>query len=502
MRIPRTILLLSTMLVAAFWFGCIAFPIFSLVGRGGFSAQGWLKLFDSETLSVVRGTLGQALISLSISVAIGFPLGIWLGAPPRIGRFSSALLALPFSVPTVVAGLVGVLWMGRTGLFSRFGVEVDLAYSFTAVVIMHVLLNAPWVARVISEARAQVPESEIEAARLLGAHFPSRLRFILWPRLASALASVSAQVFSLCVMSFALVLLLGGGPPVETLETGIFSRMRSSFLDVSEAAAFALWQLVLTMVPWVMVILWAGKVQRENSPLRVQQGNSIWKGILSWIFLTPFVGLCLTTPWSRLTPAILIGPFFLSLKIALGVVVLTLILSAAAIIVSKRWSWATVLFLLPSGISVLVLGLGFWLGYGKWIDPFEGSVGAMIALQATLFFPFVFRTLWPVSLQLKTRELEAALMLGANPVRAFFTVEWPRWKTPVAGVAAVVVAGSLGEVAAVSLFYSENLIPLPLLIQRWMGQYRFDEAHALASLLLVLSAGTLLVVRPSRPVQR
>jgi ABC-type Fe3+ transport system permease subunit len=58
------------------------------------------------------------------------------------------------------------------------------------------------------------------------------------------------------------------------------------------------------------------------------------------------------------------------------------------------------------------------------------------------------------------------------------------------GLAGAAAAASLGEVAAVSFFYSERLVPLPLLISRWMAQYRFDDAQALAGVLLLLSLAT------------
>ena len=143
-------------------------------------------------------------------------------------------------------------------------------------------------------------------------------------------------------------------------------------------------------------------------------------------------------------------------------------------------------------LKVLYYGaLSFWLAYGKIVDPFEGSFFAMVAIQVALFLPTVFRVLWPLALTRQSRLLEAATTLGASELGAFFTVEWPRWRGPVASCVSLVAAASLGEVAAVSLFYSEKLLPAPLLISRWAGQYRFEEAQALSALLLVLSTALL-----------
>ena len=64
---------------------------------------------------------------------------------------------------------------------------------------------------------------------------------------------------------------------------------------------------------------------------------------------------------------------------------------------------------------------------------------------------------------------------------------------PVVSVLGMVAGASIGEVAAVSLFYSESMMPLPLLVTRWMGQYRFDEAMAIAALLFLVSGGLMAI---------
>jgi thiamine transport system permease protein len=172
--------------------------------------------------------------------------------------------------------------------------------------------------------------------------------------------------------------------------------------------------------------------------------------------------------------------------------VATAFLGVLSLRAMKRWpvlkSMTEILIGIPGGISVLVLSLGVWLAYGKWFDPFEGSFLAMVALQTTLFFPVAFRIFWPLSQSLRLRELEAAVSLGASEFSAFWWVEFPRWRGPILSALAAVAGASLGEVGAVSLFYSEKLIPLPLLVSRWMEQYHFEEAQGIAGLLFLLSS--------------
>jgi thiamine transport system permease protein len=144
---------------------------------------------------------------------------------------------------------------------------------------------------------------------------------------------------------------------------------------------------------------------------------------------------------------------------------------------------------LPSGASTMVLGLGLFIAYRGWVDPFSSSYIPVVVLQAIFFVAIAFRVLRPVSIRFRESELEAAMTLGASPVRSFFEIEWPRWRGPLFGVFSLILGGALGEVGAVSLFYNEGRVPLPLLIFRWMGQYQFEKAQAVSLLLMILSTG-------------
>jgi ABC-type Fe3+ transport system permease subunit len=216
--------------------------------------------------------------------------------------------------------------------------------------------------------------------------------------------------------------------------------------------------------------------------------------LIALIFVLPYFAIFQSASlpaWSLIQ-----APLWVSLQIALGASLVAVLLGVLGVIAcegARRGRlWVAALLGLPSGISVLVLGLGFWLAYSQWVDPFEGSLGAIIALQATLFLPLVFRNLWSAARSAQTHQLDAAQSLGASAWRAFYVVEWPRLRPVLLATTAMVIGASLGEVAAVSLFYSEKIIPLPLLISRAMAQYHFEEAQGVGALLLVLAAASFL----------
>lgn len=474
---------------------------------------------DPLVLAIVRGTAWQALISTIISAAIGLGLGLWVGnlswrrAPgAAAARF---FLRLPYTIPTVVVGVTGVVWLGRSGLLGQWGWQTDWLFTLKAVIGAHVFLNAPWVALGVCEAREQLPVAPWEAARTLGADARTRFRTLLWPYISSAFAQRCIQVYSLCAMSFVLVLLLGGGPPVETLETAIYGRIRYQSLDLTGALACALWQLLITLGPWFLILFFRRRARtlpagRGPAARPGDRRQSAVAAAACAAFVIPYAALLGPAFWRVCAHLVsdldaraeVLHSLWLSIGLAAGASLGAVLFAASAVVWASalqrqgrhgRGAILQVLMSVPNGISALVLGLGFWLAYSRWVDPFEGSVTSMISLQAILFSPIVFRTLWPLAERSQTAALEAARTLGVGRLGAWRVVEWPRFRGPLAGVAGLVAGAALGEVAAVSLFYSENLIPLPLLLTRWMAQYHFEEAQAVSVLLLGLAAFTLLI---------
>jgi len=200
----------------------------------------------------------------------------------------------------------------------------------------------------------------------------------------------------------------------------------------------------------------------------------------------------------------------LGILASLGTLIVALLAILALRLYRKR-NWiqksVPILMVLPSGVSVLVLGLGFWLTYSNWpfggVDPFEGSFTAMLVLQITLFAPVAFRVFWGLDRGsnegIHRDRIQAAMNLGAKPLEAHLMMEWPRWRGPIVWVGLMIFGASLGEVAALSLFYSENLIPLPMYILRLLSQYRFEEAYFLSSFTLMAVGGGLILLKALWP---
>src|SRR5690606_41816343 len=88
-----------------------------------------------------------------------------------------------------------------------------------------------------------------------------------------------------------------------------------------------------------------------------------------------------------------VGP---SVRIALRSASLACGLGAVFAWGAGQASFVRFLAAIPAGVSPLVLCLGFFLAYSRWIDPFEGSEIGMVGVQSALFLPFALRLLLPL----------------------------------------------------------------------------------------------------------
>jgi sulfate transport system permease protein len=158
-------------------------------------------------------------------------------------------------------------------------------------------------------------------------------------------------------------------------------------------------------------------------------------------------------------------------------------------------------FALPTAVAGLALTAVYapdgWIG--RWLAPLGIKVSyTPIGVWLAMTFvglPFAVRTVQPVLADLDTHLEEAAAVLGANRLQAFFRVIFPTVLPAVLTGFTLALARALGEYGSI-VFISGNL-PLhteiaPLLIVSRLEQYDYAGATALALVLLLASFALLL----------
>ncbi|MCY4629627.1 MAG: ABC transporter permease subunit, partial [bacterium] len=201
------------------------------------------------TAGVLWFTTWQALASTGLCLVVALPTAAVLARLRFRGRrLVHALLVVPFVLPTVVVAAAFLSLMDRSGLADRFH------HTVWAILAAHVFFNYAIIARSVAAYWSQLDPAPEQAAAVLGASPLRVFGAVTLPRLAPAIAAVSAIVFLFNFTSFGVILILGG-PRRATLDTEIW-RFAVQRLEFDTAAALALLQLLCVLVLVVGATLW------------------------------------------------------------------------------------------------------------------------------------------------------------------------------------------------------------------------------------------------------
>ncbi|GAB3268601.1 ABC transporter permease [Chitinimonas naiadis] len=160
-------------------------------------------------------------------------------------------------------------------------------------------------------------------------------------------------------------------------------------------------------------------------------------------------------------------------------------------------------FALPTAVAGIALTNLYapngWIG--SWLAPLGIQVafkplGVVVALTF-IGLPFVVRTVQPVLQDLEAELEEAAACLGANRWQTFRKIIFPAAMPALLTGFTLAFARAIGEYGSV-IFIAGN-IPMeseiaPLLIIGKLEQYDYTGATAIATVMLVISFGLILII--------
>ena len=487
----RTLALTLLLLVAA--------PVAALLWRGGASISAPSPAF----WAALRFTLLQAALSALLAVGLAIPVAKALARRHFPGRGALiSLLGAPFLLPVVVAILGLLAVFGRQGPVNDgldlIGLPRLSIYGLQGVLLAHVFFNLPFAVRMILQGWQTIPAERLRLASALALPPAAFSRHLEWPMLRQVLPGAVLVIFLLCLTSFVVALILGGGPGATTLELAIYQALRFDF-DLNAAAGLALAQYVLCLaavgLAWVlpgtagfgaaldreMALPAPGGWRQAFDVAAISAMTLFLLGPLAAVVLRGLPGLA-SLPGS-VWPALLI-----SVLIALLASVLA---SAAALLlalaVARGGRGLELAAMLPMTASSLVLGTGIFLISRPFASPETLALPVTLLVNATLSLPFVFRLLLPEARSLQQDYGRLAEALDLRGLARLRLLTLPRLARPLGFGAGVAAALSMGDLGVIALFASENGVTLPLVIQRLLGAYRMEQAAA-ASLLLVTAS--------------
>lgn len=223
--------------------------------ENGVSLTSYRDFFgQSFNLSLIRNTIELGVVVTAVSLALGYPLGLFLLRTKS--RFRNLLIALALA-PLLTSAIVRTFgWMvilGDDGVINQtliklgmISAPLKLANNQLGVVIALTEILMPYMVLAIVTGSSRLQDSLLEASATLGGNRFRTFRHVTVPLTLPGILTGCLLVFVLTISSFVTPALVGGGR-VFTLATEIYD----------QAVATLNWPLASAM-SFILIALFAG----------------------------------------------------------------------------------------------------------------------------------------------------------------------------------------------------------------------------------------------------
>ncbi len=498
-------------------------------------------IMSPYTLKTTLFTLYQAFLSTLFSLIIGLPGAFFFGCYHFKGKnILFSLSVLSFTFPTILAILGFVIIWGNNGFLNKWLMSIfslstpplTILYSMKGIIIAHMFFNFPIVIRMVGSAWMKINPKQSIASTLLGNSKLKTFFLITLPQLIPSVISSFTVIFTLCFLSFSIVLVLGGGPSLSTFEVVIYQLVRMDF-DLPLAARFALLETFLLWLVLLLLIL-SPKYLKRVLPHQSKISNPFtnlpslkltafklpdmisWKVksvfllyvfLISLFIIGPILGILLThgnwqflvnvltNKYDALVGINLLTPLINSLKIAFTSSTLAMIIgtfsSYSLHIIQRKSLFAGQVFyifsLLPFLLSPLILSLGIMLKYQTFIDSFDSRIPLIFIAHSLLSYPFVHHFVGPMWQNLSPKLIKSAHLLGHGSLKVFLFIILPVLAKSMLSGLIIAFGMSMGETGMSFMLSNEESITIPLAIYRLISVYRYSDACTLGLLIVFLT---------------
>jgi len=221
-----------------------------------------------RALAAYRLSFGAALIAGLVNLVAGLLVAWVLVRTDFPGkRLVSALVDLPFALPTAVAGIALTALYAPNGpigaLLEPFGIE--LAFNPAGVVIALIFVGLPFVVRTVEPVLADLGSDIEEAAESLGATKLQTFRRVVLPAVTPALLTGFALAFARGVGEYGSVIFIAGNMPYVSEIAPLLIVTQLEEYDYAGATAIATVMLAISFALLLLINLIQALARRRGA---------------------------------------------------------------------------------------------------------------------------------------------------------------------------------------------------------------------------------------------
>ena len=501
--------------VLSFFSLILAFPFIGIFTKVNYDLNSIFNfLTNSYTQRIIFFSIYQAVLSAIISCVIAIPLALALNRHKNyfLIKCIISLCGFSFVIPSILIVYSVIQIYGYNGFlntnFNFYNIlSIESIYGIKAILIAHVLLNTPFATRLLVQNLNNIPKSYYEISKTFNIPIIGNIIKLEFPIIKQNLFTVFSIIFSLCFLSFAIVMTLGGGPRNSTLEVAIYQYALFE-LNFDKAIILSFIQMSICLF---FVFIGFFKLKGSNFfEIEINfndhphKDNKLIK-IIDFSLITFFV-FFLFSPIVVLTADFINSEFS---KIIFNIVFLNafanslfisiitgslvsgfgFVISCLIIINHKNILLQQLLFILSSMIliiSPIIFSLGYFIILQNFIHLFYFKFFIVILINIIFLLPFAILILFNnlKNTYLSYNDIRIAFRINLID---YFRILFPLLRKNFFYVFSFSTVITFGDFTIISFFRNENFETLPSYLFKLISVYKFNEASFVAGIILVVS---------------
>ena len=530
-----------------FWSGVIAlalalvsllliWPIVQVLQMGfldpqtqGFTLANYLKVLTHPYyLGALWNTVIIGVGGMVGACLLGVPLAYFTARYVIKGRSLIATLAvLALVSPPFIGAYSWVVVAGNNGWLTQqlkaLGIALPTIYGLHGIILVFSLKFFPFVYLMSESALRNINRSFEEAAENLGCTRWQRFYKITLPLVFPATSSGAILCFVLSIADFGTPSIIGRD--LRTLSTIAYNQYTSEMGGPpTMAVSISMLMIVISMMAVFLQRYlinkrrYAGSLTNLTVPKTLSGPYSVLVhglcyGIVALatlpiavVIYTSFLqtsgpvfsggfGLNSYARVIREVPDVITNTFKFSL---LATLMITLVGGLVSYIIVRRETALSGLLdsvlMVPYVVPGVVMAIGFLLTFNSGVLDLVGTATIIVLILFIRRLPYGVRATSAVLRQIKPSIEEAAISLGASPLKAFLKVTVPLMLPGVVAGAMMSFITAINELSSTLLLYTGGTTTMPVKVYNAVLDGEFGIAAALSTILLLSSGVCVYVV--------